>query len=120
MRQGKAAADVGQSTMLPAVVQRMPSDLVAREFGEPFAKTLESLPLDDWQGPVASGFGAHLVRVTERQPSVLPSLVEVRPQALREWETARRERNRTDAYQRILETYEVVVEPGAVVKGAGQ
>ncbi len=97
--------------MLPATVARMPADLVARDFGEEFAKRLEALPLNVWHGPIASGMGAHLVRITERQPAQLPALAAVRPQVLREWENDRRERNRAEVYQTMLKNYKVVIAP---------
>ena len=115
LNKGTAAARVGQASMLPAQVVRMPADLVARDFGEDFAKRLESLPLNVWQGPIASGMGAHLVRISERQPAQLPALAAVRPQVLREWENDRRERNRAEVYQAMLKKYKVVTAPGVPV-----
>lgn len=111
LNKGAPLASVGQATMLPATVTRMPADLVAREFGEEFAKRLESLPLNVWHGPIASGMGAHLVRITGRQPAVLPPLADIRPKVLREWENDRRERNRAQAYRSMLENYTVVIDP---------
>jgi len=110
LNQGASLASVGQSTMLPAHVEVMPADLVARDFGEQFAQKLESLPLNVWQGPIASGYGAHLVRITERKPAELPPLVAIRPQVLREWENDRRVRNRAEVFQAMLKNYTVVVD----------
>jgi hypothetical protein len=115
LNQGAAVASVGQASMLPANVERMPADLVAREFGEEFTKRLVSLPLNVWHGPIASGMGAHLVRISERQPAQLPVLAAVRPQVLREWENDRRERNRAEFYQTMLKNYKVVIAPGVPV-----
>lgn len=111
LQQGAAIADVGQATLLPAMVTLMPADQVARDFGEAFTKRLESLPLDVWHGPIASGMGAHLVRITGRKPSELPPLAAIRPQVQREWENQRRERNRAEAYQAMLKNYRVVIDP---------
>ena len=113
LNEGAAPASVGQATMLPATVTLMPADLVARDFGEEFTKRLESLPLNVWHGPIASGMGAHLVRITGRKPSELPPLAAIRPQVQREWENQRRERNRAEAYQAMLKNYRVVIDPAA-------
>ena len=110
MNKGENPASVGQATMLPAKVERMPADLVARDFGEAFAKKLESLPLNVWQGPLASGFGAHVVRITARQPAELPPLAAIRPLVLREWENERRVRNQAEVYQSMLKNYKVVID----------
>jgi PPIC-type PPIASE domain len=110
LNKGTPATDVGQPTMLPARVEAMPADLVARDFGDEFAKKLESLPLNVWQGPIASGFGAHLVRVTTRKPAELPPLADIRPLVLREWENARRERNRAEVLKSMMKNYTVVID----------
>jgi len=114
LNQGTPATDVGQSTMLPGRVEAMPADLVARDFGEEFAKKLESMPLNVWQGPIASGFGAHLVRVSARIPAELPPLADIRPLVLREWENARRERNRAEVLKGMMKNYTVVIDSETV------
>ena len=118
LNQGADPAGIGQPTMLPARVADMPLDLVARDFGEEFAKKLGALPLSVWQGPVASGFGAHVVRITARRPAELPPLAAIRPQVLREWENDRRVRNRAQAYQSMLKNYEVVIDTKPQVTGS--
>lgn len=115
LNQGAPLDSVGQATMLPATVTSMPADLVARDFGEEFAKTLETLPLNVWQGPIASGMGAHIVRITERKPSELPPLAAIRAQVLRDWENQRRERNRAEVFQGMLKNYTVVIDSTAPV-----
>jgi hypothetical protein len=117
LNQGAPLAGVGQATMLPASVSSMPADRVARDFGEAFAKRLETLPLNVWQGPIASGMGVHIVRITGRQPAALPPLAEIRPMVLREWENERRERNRAEAYRSMLKSYTIVIDPAAAAAG---
>lgn len=117
LKQGAPLAGVGQATMLPASVSSMPADRVARDFGEAFAKRLETLPLNVWQGPIASGMGVHIVRITGRQPAALPPLAEIRPMVLREWENERRERNRAEAYRSMLKSYTIVIDPAAAAAG---
>lgn len=118
LNKGAPLASVGQATMLPATVTLMPADLVARDFGEEFAKQLETLPLNVWQGPIASGMGAHLVRITERKPSELPALAAIRPQVLREWENQRRVSNRAEVYQAMLKNYRIVIDPAVAESGS--
>lgn len=120
LNKGAAPASVGQATLLPAAVSAMPADLVGREFGEEFAKRLESLPLNVWLGPIASGMGAHLIRITERKPAQLPPLTDIRPKVLREWENDRRERNRAEVYRNMLKNYTVVIAPDVPVTASKQ
>ncbi len=110
LRAGAAAKAFGQSTMLPPNLTLTSVTVIARDFGAEFASKLETLPLDAWQGPIASGFGAHLVRISERTPASIPALAEVRPQVLREWENERRERNRVAAYRAMSDNYRITIE----------
>ena len=107
---GADPARLGQPTMLPRSTEDAPVDLVARDFGSAFAEQLVGVPQGEWVGPLASGLGAHLVRVSALAPAALPPLDEVRQQVAREWENARRERSRSESYRKLRERYDVVIE----------
>jgi hypothetical protein len=53
------------------------------------------------------------VRVSSRTPAVVPQLVDVHDQVVREWENERRQRARNDAYTRMRRAYEVTIEANA-------
>ena len=110
LRAGADPDTLGDGSLLPARVAAGPADLVARDFGEEFAEALVSLPAGDWQGPVASGFGLHLVRVTGRTPGHPATLAEVRSSVERDWESDRRVRAKEDFYRRLRESYDVVID----------
>lgn len=107
---GAAPGRVGIATILPGRVEDIALDLVARDFGTKFATQLEALPLVEWAGPVESGFGVHLVRVTARVPGAVPPLGEVRAAVAREWEHARRRDALESQFRALRERYEVVVD----------
>jgi hypothetical protein len=81
----------------------------ARDFGSKFATALEHAARRVGR-PIDSAFGAHLVRVVERTPAVVPPLSAVRDAAVREWENERRHRARNDSYRKPRSTYDVVIE----------
>jgi hypothetical protein len=116
LNRGAPSSAFGQPTLLPSTIERQPLDRIAREFGADFAAKLATLPVDIWQGPIASGFGAHLVRIGERQPAELPSLADIRPMVQREWENDRRERNSAESYREMAANYRIVID-GKTVKG---
>jgi hypothetical protein len=68
----------GDSTLLPASLDRAPSSEVTRIFGAEFARALGELQGDGWQGPIRSGFGVHLVEVTALEAARDATLAEVR------------------------------------------
>jgi hypothetical protein len=107
---GIEPARLGQPSMLPPRVDAAALDLVARDFGAEFAAEVVKLSPDIWTGPVRSGFGLHLVRVTGRTPAVVPSLDEVRAAVAREWEHKRRVASLAENYDRLRSQYEVVIE----------
>ncbi len=113
---GKPATGLGKPSMLPGRVERESLDTVARDYGEAFAAALESLPRGAWAGPVTSGLGIHLVRISAWTPATAPPLGEVRAQVQREWENARRTQGLEASYQQMRAHYDVVVQarlPGA-------
>lgn len=107
---GAPAASQGRGSMLPIRVEGLPLDRVARDFGDDFARALENAPVGSWIGPVRSGFGLHLVRISARTPGYVPGLDEARKAVTREWENERRQAALADNYARLLEQYEVVIE----------
>ena len=100
---------IGDMTMLPRRETRTPTERIARDFGEDFAQALTSLPVGAWQGPVRSGYGLHLVRVTERILGRPAKLSEARAAVERDWEHDRRIKAADDYYRKALKNYQVVV-----------
>lgn len=79
-------------------------------FGEKFAASLSALKTDEWQGPVESGYGVHLVLVSERTEGRIPALEEVREAVRREWMNAQRLEMNRKFYQALLQRYTVIIE----------
>ncbi|NJS14364.1 MAG: peptidyl-prolyl cis-trans isomerase, partial [Sphingopyxis sp.] len=63
LRAGGDWRTLGQAISLPLSEEEADRTSIARTFGDDFVAALSRQPVGDWQGPVASGFGAHLVRV---------------------------------------------------------
>lgn len=100
----------GDTSMLPqSMTDAAPQD-VANVFGGDFARQLDAVPLEQWSGPLQSGYGLHLVRVTARVADTTPSLEAVRPLVLREWQAEQTRRLGDEFYRSLLSKYEVRVE----------
>jgi hypothetical protein len=84
---------------------------VAKQFGAKFASALNDLPLGEWQGPVESAYGIHLVFVDERTEGRIPALEAVRDAVRREWSAARQLEATQRFYDGLLKRYTVVIEP---------
>ena len=107
---GTSPDQVGDRTQLPGEVSATPVDLLARDFGGEFAQALPGLPVGQWSGPLASGFGAHLVLVSSMTPGRASTLVEVRQAVERDWENEQRQQAKKDYYAKLRKKFDVVIE----------
>lgn len=104
-------SEMGDPLPLPAAFIDARLGELERQFGGRFAAGLQEIEPGAWTGPVASGFGLHLVIVDRFTPARDPGLGEVRDRVKTEWLEQRR-RNATDElYQRMAEKYTIQVEP---------
>ena len=113
LRQSGDKADVsalGDVFLLEHDFSLMPASEVARQFGVQFATRLGVLSLGQWQGPVESGYGVHLVMISERSEGRLPALADVREAVRREWANARRQEGNEKFFQQLLKRYVVTIE----------
>lgn len=95
---------------IPAAFSDASSADIAVQFGDEFALSLRDLPPGQWSGPVASGLGLHLVRVTKRGAAQPPVLSKVRQRVENDWRAAATAKAQGEAYARILKGYDVVIE----------
>ena len=86
---------------------------VSSVFGSAFAGRLDSIESGTWSGPVPSEFGLHLVRVHDREPARLPLLREVYGKVRQVWISEREAAAKREAYDRLMDKYEVVVQAPA-------
>ena len=86
-------------------------DEVADIFGRAFADALWEAEVESgWQGPLPSGYGWHLVRVTGRTEGTTPPLAEIREEVEADWRSATIAGRRNRAYEVLREAYSVEVE----------
>lgn len=123
----EAGADpdqVGDRTMLPPEIPPTPLPDIASQFGPEFAKGLLAAPEGKWVGPIRSGYGLHLVRVTEVQQGRLPEWSDLREAARQQWMATRQQEMKDAAYAKLRERYTVTVEApeggAAPAPGAGR
>src|SRR5512143_1985886 len=105
------ASDLGDTTMLPHELPLSSSEEIGRVFGEGFAKAVAGLEPGRWSGPVKSGYGLHLVYVSERAEGRPRPLAEVRDAVQREWLAARHKEIADANYRALRAKYSVLIEP---------
>ena len=109
----------GDATSLPSRFDRMSSAGVEAIFGADFAAALAAQEPGRWAGPIASGYGLHLVRVLQKASGGHPAFETVRQRVKDDWVYDQRAAANEAIFRKLLERYEVVVEPMAPSTGAG-
>jgi len=110
LRAGDDPQLLGDRIMLEDAYTLASRDDIKRRFGEGFAHQLMTVTPGDWAGPLTSGFGGHLVLITEIKPGRMPELAEVKEAVKRDWLLARTEELKQNTYRKLLENYQVVMQ----------
>ena len=92
---------------------------IRQDFGSNFAQALPRLRPGVWEGPVESGFGFHLVKVTGRKALAPPDFAALRGQVLADWMTDAAQAASVRAGTEIERRYRVKLDAKAVAAVAG-
>lgn len=106
----KAGADwqrLGDSLALPSSPNNVDRTRIAADFGDDFAARLAGIKPGPWSGPIASGFGLHLVRIRAVQASAAPELADVRQRLENDWRAQTAKEREARAYQALLDGYTI-------------
>ena len=98
-------AELGDRLLLPYRLEEASEREIRNMFGQVFVESLMKAPVKAWHGPVPSGYGAHLVYVSERVDGRAPSLDEVREVVKREWSAAKRKEANEAFYEALRDRY---------------
>lgn len=83
---------------------------VRRDFGDAFADAVLAMPADAaWRGPVASAYGAHLVRVDAKTPAAAPGYEAVAERVAADYDAERRAEGNRAYFEDLRAQYAVVV-----------
>ena len=104
------ASTLGDTSLLPTEMPLTGLKSIGHMFGSEFADAIGKAKARAWIGPIASGYGLHVVRVTERREGRLPALGEVRDAVLREWSNDKRKELEDGRLAALLKRYEVTLE----------
>jgi hypothetical protein len=101
---------LGDSLMLPKSFNLAPVGEIAKMFGEPFSLELFNNKTGQWTGPVQSGYGLHLIQVTEHIAGRLPRLDEIREAVEWEWSASHKKELKENIYNELREKYTIEFE----------
>ena len=99
---------------------------IQKLFGSGFAESLLELSPGQWHGPVLSGYGVHIVYVSNITEPPAPVFAEERERVVQDWTTEKGEALNVQFYANLRDGYTVVIEEPeqkgkvAAVQGAAQ
>jgi hypothetical protein len=85
------------------------AEQLAKEFGPAFAQAIFRVQPGSWQGPIASGYGWHLVFVDALIPSRAPDFAEIESPVKTAWLTEQKARAWRHAYEAMRAKYTVLL-----------
>jgi parvulin-like peptidyl-prolyl isomerase len=103
-------AAFGDPFLLDVQVQDKSLPEIEQMFGREFSLAVAALPSGDWQGPVRSTYGWHLVKVATRSEPRVPTLVEVRERVQKDLAEEQRRKTNDEAFERLKARYVIVVQ----------
>jgi hypothetical protein len=101
---------LGDSFILPKSFDLSSVSGIAGLFGERFSAEIMKIKPGHWAGPIMSGYGLHLVLVSQKIEGRLPELAEVREEVEREWFASHRKKLKEVLYKKLREKYTIVFE----------
>ena len=101
--------NLGDTFLLPLEFSDRRQDEIAGLFGEPFADEVSALPIGNWQGPVGSGYGLHVVLLEERVDARIPEFGAIRDQVRTEFLVERRRTAEEDVYRELRARYTIEI-----------
>jgi PPIC-type PPIASE domain len=109
---------MGDVSLLPNEMPLTDRTTIDRTFGHEFSEAVSKAETGQWIGPIASGFGLHVIRVTQSRAGRLSALGEVRDAVAREWSNEKRKQLDDARLNALLKRYRVTTET-APVPGMG-
>ena len=101
---------IGDASLLPAEQALASLSEIARVFGDDFAQQIVKLQPGQWNGPIESPFGLHLVLVEQNVAAVPPKLEEIRSLVQREVMQEQHKTQLDAMYRALLKKYSVTIE----------
>ncbi len=104
------SSQYGDRFMLGYYFSNQSESNVARTFGDQFAKRLSELETGKWVGPIESGYGQHLILISNRTVGRTPPLSEVHKQVQSEWMTDEAKQTSEKFYESLRSRYTIKIE----------
>ena len=118
LRNAKSSADqaskLGDAFMLQSEYPLQTLEEVRSLFGAEFSNAIFNVRPGQWEGPIRSSYGLHLVRITQYQLAHAPELNDVRAQVMTDFKNDRLQAATEKYYARLRQRYQVKVDEAGI------
>lgn len=105
----ESIADLAKPSMQSRMNVRQSPLQVASKFGPEFTRSLNDYDVaSNWQGPIQSAFGWHLVKVLEKNSSSVAPFLDIRATVLGDYTYESRLRAQADFIEQVRSNYDIV------------
>lgn len=101
------ALSIGDPIALPNHFENTTSFHISRQMGAEFLSQIKNLKVGTWQGPIQSGYGAHLVFIEEKEAEKIAPFVEVKEQVLEDLNYENQRDTKALIYQEFKKKYNI-------------
>ena len=101
------AWEVDTTTATGIATKHVNANELGLQLGSKFRDALESQEINKWIGPIPSGFGFHLVYITNKIPPQLPEYETVKSDVLLNYEYDNQNETNELIYQELKKQYDI-------------
>ena len=105
-------AELGDRLLIEAEFRDETEQAISSVFGPGFGRAAFALKTGAWSGPIESGYGLHLVRVSALQEAFLPPLSEVRVRVVEDWKRDQEQSAKERYLGELRKKYDIVADEG--------
>lgn len=98
---------LGDGSLLPVGLQDVNEQAIEGTYGADFARTVIKLKPGEWQGPIESSFGLHLVLITAHRETETRPFEAVRDSLVEDWRRRAEETAKQAYFKGLLERYDI-------------
>ncbi|MEP2533079.1 peptidylprolyl isomerase [Shimia sp.] len=109
---------IGRSAMLPSSLGPATATQVDTAFGNGFYQGLATAKEGAWAGPVRSGFGVHLVWITERNADTVPEFETVMEKVREDWRLETETKFANQQVKAMRQNYSITLPSEADIQAA--
>jgi hypothetical protein len=104
------AGALGDDFMLQNYYPEKDQIEIQKNFGSGFVESLVDLSPGQWHGPVLSGYGVHLVYVSNITEPPAPVVADMHERVMQDWKTEKGEELNEKFYANLRDSYTIVIE----------